>query len=289
MRVLKWAGFGLAGLVTAAVCVVGGGLAASELMIRWPVRASEASFIAASPPGSPGRGAPERGRRIAKLAGCHDCHGAGLQGLLFHDDPAVLRAFAPNLTLAAAAQSDAQLEQAIRHGVAADGRRLWIMPSSAFAQLSDQETADLIAHIRSLPRGGRVQPHLKVGPMGRVGVLLRKVRSEPELMAEEPARLPDLGPRRAEGRRLARFCVECHGPTLSGSEMLGSPDLTVAAAYDLADFAKLLRTGRAAGDRELGLMSTSARARFGDLSDAEIAALHDYLKARAERVIAAAQ
>jgi mono/diheme cytochrome c family protein len=284
MRVLKWAGFGLAGLVVLAVCAAGGALAASELMIRWPVQAPRATFISASAGGS-----VERGERIAKLAGCHECHGAGLQGRLFHDDPAILQAFAPNLTLAAAAQSDAELDRAIRHGVAADGRRLWIMPSSAFAQFSDQETADLIAYVRSLPKGGQVQPHLKVGPLGRAGVLLHKVRSEPELIAAEPARLPDLGARHAEGRRLARFCVECHGPTLSGSEMVGSPDLTVAAAYAPADFARLLRTGRAAGDRELGLMSTSARARFSGLSDAEIAALHGYLKARAERVIAAAQ
>lgn len=53
------------------------------------------------------------------------------------------------------------------------------------------------------------------------------------------------------GRRLARACIEFHGPALAGRETLGARDLTIAAAYDLADFEKLLRTGVAAGDRRL--------------------------------------
>ncbi len=56
----------------------------------------------------------------------------------------------------------------------------------------------------------------------------------------------------------------------------------MAAAYDPADFEKLLRTGVAAGDRRLGLMSASAPGRFNVLTTGEIAALHAYLRARAE-------
>jgi mono/diheme cytochrome c family protein len=83
--------------------------------------------------------------------------------------------------------------------------------------------------------------------------------------------------------------VECHGPQLKGDGPAKAPDLAIAAAYDPSDFATLLRTGQAAGGRELGLMSASARIRFADLSDAEIAALHAYLKARAARALVAGE
>jgi hypothetical protein len=60
------------------------------------------------------------------------------------------------------------------------------------------------------------------------------------------------------------------------------PDLTIAGAYDPADFENLLRTGVAAGGRKLGLMTESAPGRFNALSHEEISALHAYLKARAD-------
>ena len=43
-----------------------------------------------------------------------------------------------------------------------------------------------------------------------------------------------------------------------------------------------MRTGKAAGNREIGLMSTVARGRFSQLTDAEVAAVHGYLRALAE-------
>jgi mono/diheme cytochrome c family protein len=109
-------------------------------------------------------GALARGRRVAVMAGCHQCHGENLTGMLFHDEHEVVRAWGPNLTLAAAQQSDAELDRAIRHGVAADGRSPWIMPSEAFAALNDSEMADLLAYLRSFPKAGAPQPRLEVGP-----------------------------------------------------------------------------------------------------------------------------
>jgi mono/diheme cytochrome c family protein len=114
---------------------------------------------------------------------------------------------------------------------------------------------------------------------------LGKFRSEPLVIAaHENPRLPDLGPEHRLGREVARACVECHGPQLQGGGPAQAPDLMIAASYDPADLERLLRTGKAAGDRELRLMSASSRIRFAALTDAEIVALHGYLKARAERV-----
>jgi mono/diheme cytochrome c family protein len=282
-RILRWIVVGFAGVARVAALVGLGGFVASEVMIRLPADAPLSKLRAAHDSGAVGRG-----RRVAILQGCQDCHGANLEGKLFHDEPALVRAWAPNLTLAAAGQSDAELERAIRHGVAADGRALWIMPSSAFSRLTDAEVSDLIAYVRSHKPAGTKRPRLQVGPIGRLGVLLGKFRSEPQLLRTTEARapLPDLGAGYAEGRRLARACVECHGPALKGDEGVGSPDLTIATSYELADFERLLRTGVAAGNRRVGMMSDSAPKRFNALTSGQIAELHGYLKARAAREFA---
>lgn len=276
---LRRAALGVLGLTVFALFTVVSAFAASEAMIRWPHRA-DAPRLAASRDA----GAVARGKRIATVMGCHDCHGANLTGRLFFDEMPVGRIAGPNLSLILPGQSDGEIARAIRQGVAADGRPLWLMPSAAFSRLSDRETADLIAYLRTFPAAGMVQPAKQIGPVGRIGVLIGRFKSEPQALSDEPGLAPvDLGPQYAKGRELARACMECHGRDLKGGEAARAPDLAIAGAYDLADFEKLLRTGIAAGDRRLGLMSETAPARFDVLSHEEIAALHDYLKARAER------
>ncbi|HEY0650713.1 cytochrome c [Phenylobacterium sp.] len=284
-RIVKWAGYGLAGVVGACALAVGGAFAVSEAMIRWPVDKPRVALVASSDPG-----AVERGRKVARLNGCHDCHGQQLEGLKFHDEMPIIRAWGPNLSLALAEQTDADFDAAVRHGVAADGRRLWMMPSSAFAHLTDQEMADLMAYLRTYKPTGVKQPRFQVGPVGRLGVLLGKFKSEPDaIRANGRLQIADAGPEYAKGREIARTCIECHGQTLEGAEFLKSPDLTIAASYDAEDFEKLMRTGIAAGDRKLGLMTAVGPSRFSALSSEEISALHGYLKARAQRQFAAAE
>jgi mono/diheme cytochrome c family protein len=282
-RVLKWAGLGLAGAAGFVLLAAGGAFAASEAMVRWPVAKPPVQTAASSDPG-----AVARGRKVAIVNGCHDCHGKNLEGQLFHEDE-ILKAWGPNLTLLSD-RSDADLDRGIRHGVGADGRRLWVMPSSAFALLNDQEAADLIAYVRTFKRQGVAQPRFELSPMARIGVLLGKFQSEPATIAANAGlRLAEAGPEHARGRELARACVECHGPELKGGGFLNSPDLTMVGSYDRADFERLLRTGVAAGNRKLGLMSAASPGRFNAWTSQEIGALHEYLKARANRVVAEAE
>lgn len=283
-RVLKWAGYGLGGVVVFVLFVVAGAFTASEVVIRWPVQTTDVKLTAAN------AASVERGARVAKLNGCTDCHGDKLEGKLFHDEPKLMRAWGPNLSLLAAEQTDAELDRAIRHGVAADGRPLWIMPSYAFSQLTDQETADLIAWLRTAPKTGEEQPRMQLGPLMRVGVITGMLKSEPAMVnAKGPIQLPDYGPQHQSGRTLARLCVECHGADLKGNKMLQSPDLTVAAAYDRDAFGRLMHDGVGAAGQPLGLMTGVSISRFRALDAAEVTALHDYLKVRAETEIAAAQ
>ena len=284
-RMLKWAGYGLAGVVGACALAVGGAYAVSEAMIRWPVERPKVTLVASSDPG-----AVERGRHVAKLNGCHDCHGQRLEGLKFHDEMPIIRAWGPNLSLALADQTDADFDRAVRHGVAADGRRLWMMPSNAFARLTDQEMADLMTYLRTYKPVGVKQPRFQVGPVGRLGVLLGQFKSEPDqIKTNGPLQLADAGPQHAAGRMVARACIECHGQDLKGGGFMKTPDLSIAASYDGEDFEKLMHTGIGAGNRKLGLMTSVGRDRFSAFSKQEIADLHGYLKARAERQIAAAE
>jgi mono/diheme cytochrome c family protein len=83
------------------------------------------------------------------------------------------------------------------------------------------------------------------------------------------------------GEYLARTaCTECHGNEFEGD---GGPDLAIAAVYSPDDFARLMRTGIAMGQRELQLMSSVSRSRFSHFTDAEIRALHAFLRARASK------
>ena len=53
----------------------------------------------------------------------------------------------------------------------------------------------------------------------------------------------------------------------------------MVAAYEASDFQRLLRTGKAAGNREVSLMSEVARGRYRHLTDAEVEAIYRYLQA----------
>lgn len=278
-KALKWALGAVVGVAAVAAIGVVGVYAASEAIKNqhWPKMpvTIEAAHDA---------GATARGAQLAKVYGCHDCHGADLAGRLFHDEPGVARITAANLTLAVAHQSDADLARAIRTGVAADGRGLWVMPSSAFSELTDSEVADLIAYLRTFTPKGEPTAGLEPGPVGRLGVVLGKFQSEPQMLKAALPHAFDAGPSLTEGRSMTRACTECHGADLKGGGPLKTPDLTIAASYDLDGFKRLMRTGVAAGERRLPMMSPTAVTRFSGWDDAQLGALHAYLRERAARM-----
>jgi cytochrome c553 len=82
-------------------------------------------------------------------------------------------------------------------------------------------------------------------------------------------------------------CGECHATALVGEvppQPHHPPDLSIVASYERADFMKFMHTGKAAGNRELRMMSAVARVRISHLSDADLNALYDYLLARGKKV-----
>jgi len=226
--------------------------------------------------------------RQLHVLGCLGCHGEGLRGDVFLDEPGVATIYASNLTLIAAKATDQQLAQAIRQGIGYDGRPLAVMPSQGYQFMTDGEVGAIIAAIRRMPRGGKEQPRPIVGHMGRLGLVLGKLHTAPELVQTfRENQAADFGPEFARGRHIVVVnCSECHGPSLRGQEMepgVISPDLAIAGAYDLEQFRTMLRTGVAPGNKDIGLMGRIAKRDFKYLTDEEIDAIHAYLKERADR------
>lgn len=239
-----------------------------------------------------------QGHRLARLHGCLSCHGEGLTGHHVFEAWVVGDVIAPNLTKVARHRTDEQLAVAIRQGIAQDGRGLLVMASAVHARMLPEETAALIAWIRTLPvKDGLDQP-FKLRPLGRLMLLLGDFPIQPQAVKEYAKRMPpDLGPAHVQGRRLAAsICAECHGPDLNGGPkpfadfnpsfgQPGSlpPNLDVAGAYNLEQFRRLMRTGIPISGRNLGIMTSVAKDDLSQSTDAEIDALHGYLVARAKR------
>jgi mono/diheme cytochrome c family protein len=201
-------------------------------------------------------------------------------------------ALAPNLLSLAREESPATLEAAIRHGIGRDGRAMYSMPSYNFARMRDEDLADIIAYLRSLPL---VQKELPAGKLpfeirmdiafGNDAAIAAYLDLVPALKGES---LGD--PRLARGEYIAMTtCNECHGFGLRADspwEEESAPDLIIIAAYSEADFRHLMKTGLALGGRELRMMSGVARSRFAWFTDQELSDLYVFLSDMSARAIA---
>jgi mono/diheme cytochrome c family protein len=223
------------------------------------------------------------GGRLARVYGCVDgCHGRDGAGAVFFDQPLIARLVAPDLSAAASRYSDAELVNIIRHGLRPDGRSVFVMPAQAFVHLTDDDAARIVAFLRTLPAHDGITDRLSLGPIGRLGVATGKFRTAAQLIetaVPAPAARTELGER---GRYLAlSICSECHGQDLMGDETpdFVAPALGVVAAYSAEEFRRLMRTGKPIGDRTLGVMRQRAQQGLSHLTDAEIDALYEYLRA----------
>ena len=282
-KALRWLGYGVGGLLIMALLFAGWVWFAS-----WRIT-SRTHETRAERLARPSAAQLADAGRQARILGCSNCHGARLEGRMMFDAGPFAKVWAPNLTELATRASDQQFAAAIRQGIGHDGRALFIMPSPMYSRLSDQEVAALITAIRAAPRVGERVSGIQWGPIGRFVLAKGDLPSAIDRIEEFRTRQPlDAGPATAAGRRLAAtVCAECHGADLSGGRPTpdsSAPGLAVAGAYDLAQFTRLLRTGRPPNGRDLGLMREVSELDLSYLNDAEIAQLFAYLQARANQV-----
>ena len=224
------------------------------------------------------------GGRLARIRGCNGgCHGDKIGGHAWDEGLLAGHAMAPDLALVSRNYSTAELTRIIRHGVRTNGEGVEIMPSPMFYNLSDADLGRIIAFLRSTPVTDKNTYAFNAGPIWRWQMATGEWVPWPEDIAALGPRMaaPAEGDALRVGEYLARTsCTECHGDKLEGGGQ--TPNLTVAAAYSPEDFTTLMRTGSPLGGRELHLMAEVARTRFTHFTAAEIAALHAFLRNRAQ-------
>ena len=221
------------------------------------------------------------GERLIHVFGCSGCHHAN--GHVLADVPHVVRLVAPNLTRVVPTYSEAEFVRLVRSGVKRDGTSVIEMPAASFAAMSDDDLATILAYLRSLPRVADEQPNTtEFHLLGRVAIALGKVPFS--AMINLPVLAPVHRPlvtARDEGDYLVHsICSHCHNVTEThddGWGMLTPPLAPMGQAYSRDAFRQFLRTGKALGDRDVGLMTSVAREDLSHMTDPEIDAIHAYL------------
>ncbi len=270
---MRWVIGGVAALVLIALSFVAWVYVASEMHFR-----SFEPPVAFTYPIPTDSAAVARGDHLVRTRGCRGCHGDSLEGALMWG-----YAVAPNLAEYVRSQSEATVEAAVRHGIGHDGRALYSMPSYNFVRMRDEDLADVIAYLRTVPVASEELPRESLPWPIRLDIALGRDATVPAYLDRVPAlkRVDDPDPRIARGEYIAMTtCNECHGFSLRADtpwEDDSAPDLVIVGAYDEASFYRLMRTGIAIGDRELEMMSPVARSRFAYFTDQEVADVYAFL------------
>ena len=233
-----------------------------------------------------------RGEHIATIHMCRDCHTETLSGQS-ESVPGLITLAFPNLTPGAggvgATNTNEDWVRAIRHGVGHDGRGLLLMPSRVWYYLSDDDLADLIAYLKSLPPVDNEPPKAELGPLGRVMMTLGQL--PPEVTAPDATAIdhdaprplaPEPGVTVEYGMYLARTCMLCHGSELNGQTIFdGSVALNLTPGGEMIgwseeDFITTMRTGVTPNGHQL--KDVMPWEYFGQMTDDELKAVWMYLQ-----------
>lgn len=225
---------------------------------------------------------------------CAQCHAEDLGGKVLEDLP-IFRAAPPNLTRGRGGIGDqltlARFAGAVRHGVHANGTSLILMPSAAFAGMSDADLHALYSYVQSLPPVDRDPGATYFKLPGRALLAFGKFKLSAETvdpLAAPPVSNPS-SPKEL-GRYLAGTagCAYCHGRDFRGrSSPVGPPDSPLPTNispsgighWTEADFVQALRTGRRPDGRAIDPFMPWKQ--FRNLTDEELHALWVYLRTTA--------
>ena len=233
-----------------------------------------------------------RGEHIATIRMCKDCHTENWSGQSDSVPGLITLAF-PNLTSgvggAGATYTDEDWVRAIRHGVGYDGRGLLLMPSRVWYYLSDEDLADLIAYLKSLPPVDNEPPKTELGPLGRVMMTLGQLppeATEPDATVidhDTPRPVaPQPGVTVEYGMYLARTCTLCHGSELNGQTIFdGSVALNLTQGGEMKgwseeDFITTMRSGVTPGGHHI--IDVMPWKYFGQMTNDELKAVWMYLQ-----------
>jgi mono/diheme cytochrome c family protein len=227
---------------------------------------------------------------VEAVSVCVGCHTPNLGGQMLVDDPSFAQIAAPNLTSGKGGvgghYKDEDWVRAIRHGVAADGRQLIIMPSHWLNYMTDQDLGSVIAYIKTVPPVDQEWPERKVAFIPtRFLLALGAFPFAPELIAKNgPRTTPAPAVSVEYGEYLSHIanCRDCHGDNLAGGTGQGAPvgpNLTPGgqlASWQEKDFLKALHTGVTPGGATLS--DEMPWKDYGKMTDDELKAIFIYLQ-----------
>lgn len=247
-----------------------------------------------------------RGRYLATIAQCFDCHSPidsvlllplpGKEGsgdIIDTVGPEIAPNITPDIETGAGTWTDDMFVRAIREGFGHDGRPLHSsMRSEYYSILTDEDVASIVVYLRSLPPVRHELPAI-VWPDGHRGFR--------EEAMSAPATVGDLAGIVARGAYLARLalCEHCHSPVDSmgkrkpGLRFAGgtigiedstqiivskniTQDPTGIPYYDEAFFIQTIRTGRVGGVRPLHPWMPWPYLR--EMTDDDLKAMFTYLR-----------
>jgi mono/diheme cytochrome c family protein len=237
----------------------------------------------------------ERGRYLYMSRGCGECHGATGAGKDVINDGKGLLIHAPNITTGSggvvAGYRPVDWVRTIRHGVKPSGEPLIVMPSEDYNRLTDDDLAALVAFVRQLaPADGRaaiVQLPAMVKALYGAGLMRDAAEKIDHTLA--PSRPIAEGVTPEHGAYVANACIGCHGASLSGGKIPGTPpdwppaanltpaaDGAMARYRDAKAFTAMLRTGkRPDGSAVSPVMPFEA---LKAMNDTDIEAMYLHLK-----------
>lgn len=289
-KILKWFGIllgsliGLAGLAVALLYIV------SEARIKATYDITPAAIEIPDDAVSIARGK----HLVTSIVDCTGCHGPDLSGLALVDDQVFGLVTSSNLTSGeggiGGTYTDEAWVRALRHGVRPSGRALLFMPSHEIAKLSAEDTAAIIAYLKTVPPVDNVPAEDRVALMARILFLTGAFPLVPAELIDHnapPASAVEAGPTAEYGEYLAIVCSGCHRQGLNGGPVTGAPtDVPPAAnltphesglgGWTEEDFFRVLREGvgpdGAQVDEFMPWMS------FRNMEDYEIRAIWLYLQ-----------
>jgi mono/diheme cytochrome c family protein len=246
----------------------------------------------AAPPAQLPTGDAKRGEYVFALAEGCGCHSEGEAGFLaggFKFEGPFGVVYSRNITsdteTGIGGETDQQIADAIRLGKEESGEQLFpIMPYHVFSGMADQDVADLIAYLRTVPPIKNQVPerqlNFPVPPFTPSKV--------------PPATAPTAGVARGEYLvNNVSQCNDCHGGTTATGDpdpakFLGgnaeAPNITPGnekgvGAWSLPEIATILQTGvRPDGTEVGGLMKTVIEFGFHKMTTLDALAIAEYLK-----------
>src|ERR1043165_55684 len=170
--ILQWGARVIAGLVGLVLVAAAAGYGFSEVRMARHFEVPEHPIVLRGDSAE-----IAKGKRLATVRGCVDCHGSNFAGTLLFEDPVIGRLASANLTAGGRGKElDVRdWERAVRHGVRRDGSALRVMPSQEFTTISDEDLGAIVSYIRSVPAVEQTHPSIKVGPIIRALYLAGQV------------------------------------------------------------------------------------------------------------------